>query len=175
MDAKWIIAQIIGLLGTGCMLASFQSKENKGYFLLQFSYNVLYIVHYILLGALSGSLTVILSLIRNGLLLMSDRKWARWNGWVVLLVLASIYAVVISWDNIFSIFPAIAMISMTIANWTMNGKTIRLCNLFVGSPAWLIYNIRYFSISGIIAETLSIISIIISIKRFGLDNLDNKE
>ena len=175
MEFNWILAQVIGLIGTACMLLSFQIKRNSGYFLLQFLYNVLYVIHYALLGALSGSLTIFLSLIRNTLLLLGEHKWARWKGWIVLLVGASLYSVVVSWVDIFSILPAVAMITMTIINWTRNGKLIRLFNLTVGSPAWLIYDIHCVSVSGIIAEALSMISVLISIRRFGLSELDKTE
>ncbi len=172
MNATWIIAQCIGFIGTGSMLLSFQMKKNKKYYFLQLTYKILYIVHYYLLGALSGSLSIFLSLIRNALLL-SNRKEARWKGWVVLLSVGVIFFTIRSWKNGYSILPAIAMIVMTIANWTRNGRTIRLLNLLVGSPAWLIYDFSCQSIPGIIAESLCILSILISIIRFGWRGLED--
>ena len=52
---------------------------------------------------------------------------------------------------------------------------IRLSNLFCASPCWLIFDIIVGSIGGILNETILIVSILVSIYRYGWKGLgENK-
>jgi hypothetical protein len=58
--------------------------------------------------------------------------------------------------------------------WTRNGKTIRVSQLAVVSPLWLLYDllIPTPSLGGILCEVFNIVSVIVSFVRFRKTGFD---
>lgn len=65
-----------------------------------------------------------------------------------------------------------AQLAGTVVFWRNNAKHIRIYQLTVGSPFWLIHNIINFSIGGIITEVFNLISTAISMLRFRKSGFD---
>ena len=164
----------IGFLSTALQVGCFQCKSSRKLIFVQFAANFAFLIHLLLLGAYSGCINVLLSCVRN-LLVNSRRPWTDWNGWLWLLVVANVVGTAITWQNLFSVLPCIAVVSLTIATWSCNGKKIRLANLFSASPAWLIYNIYSGSYSGVVTELFCLGSVVISVVRYGWKALDNTD
>ena len=149
--------------------------RKPGLFAMQMSANAVYIVHFFMLGAYSGCVNLLISFLRNLMLFRSDLKWTQAKGWMWFYIGLNILMAGLTWKDLFSIFPCVAMITMTIVMWTRDGKKIRLASLLVNSPAWLTYDIYTMSYSGILCELFSMISVLVSIKRFGLKALSGDE
>lgn len=171
----YIIAQIIGFVGTGTMLFSYQCKDSKRLFFMQMLSNIAYILHFFMLGALSGSLNLLISLIRNFVLINSKNAWARNSYWLWLFVGLHLIVTLFTWQNLFSLLPCVGMIAIAVSSWTRNGKKIRIANLFINSPSWLIYDIYMRSYAGILCEVLILISVIVSFFRYGMKALDQAD
>jgi len=169
-----LIAQIIGFVGTGFMVISFQFKKNRTLFFLQICSNVATMVHFLLLGAYTGCINIGLGTLRS-FVLCAPWRWAKWKGWPWVIVAMFIGATILTWKNAFSILPCIGMVSYTLGAWTRNRKTLRLASLLVSSPAWLLYDIYAHSYSGIVCEVISMGSVIVSILRYGWKALDTVE
>ena len=92
-----------------------------------------------------------------------------------LFVSLHIIVTILTYQDLFSLFPCIGMVAITIASWTRNGKKIRITNIFVNSPSWLIYDIYTVSYSGIVCEVLTLLSVIISFFRYGVKALDQPD
>ena len=56
--------------------------------------------------------------------------------------------------------------------WTNNARNIRIANLAVNSPCMLLYDVLVKSWGGALNEAVTLVSIIISIIRFGWKALD---
>ena len=171
---KFIIAQAIGFIGTGLLILSYQCKNNNKLFFMQMCANVAYIIHFILLNALTGSVAIAIGLVRNALL-CSGTKFSKNKIWPVLITICYIVSTIMTWKDYFSIFPCIAMIAPTIAGWTFNAVKIRLANLLFNSPCWLIYDLYTMSMSGVVCEAFSLCSIIVSFMRYGFNELNTKQ
>ena len=131
-----------------------------------------FMTQFVLLGAFTGAGTLFISASRNFLLYNAGKSWADWKGWQPLIILAYITACFVTWKDIYSILPGIAMVSGTVAAWTRNGKLIRLNTVCINSPCWLTYDFISHSYAGVIGETFSICSILISFWRYGFKALD---
>ena len=68
-----------------------------------------------------------------------------------------------------------ANIAATIGGYTYSARKIRVIGLCVNSPLWIIYDIVVGSWAGILDEIVSIISMVLSIVRYGWANLDSQE
>lgn len=91
------------------------------------------------------------------------------------LIICSIQIITLffTWSGIISLLPIIANIAATVAGYTYNAKKIRAVAMLVNSPLWIIYDVILGSWAGILDEVVTELSIIISIIRFGWNNLDN--
>jgi len=168
------VTQAIGFVASALQIGSFQCKSSRNLILVQLGANVTFFIHMLMLGAYSGCVGLLVSCLRN--MVMGSRKpWAYWKGWPWLLTAASIVGALLTWQNVFSILPCIAVVSLNLSCWTRNGKTIRIANLCAASPAWLIYDIYSGSLSGIVTELISLGSVVISVLRYGWKALDNTD
>ena len=173
---KWLLVQALGFVGFAMFILSYQVKSNKLLYFFQTAANGLFVIHFILLGTPAGGVGSMLTTIRNGMLVKyNDWKWVQWKGWVVVFSIVSITLTALTWKNILSLFAAIGTISSTIAYWTNNARTIRATNLFCASPAWFIHNAGNGSISGAASDAFTMISVIVSIYRFGWNALADND
>ena len=130
------------------------------------------LLQFLLLNAVSGCLSLGVGVIRNILVYhYNDWKWVRWKGWVVIFILAFALVTWYTWNGWTSLLPFAGMSSCTIAFWKNNALNIRKANLFVASPAWIVYDVIFFSIAGILSELVTMTSILVSVWRFGWKNL----
>lgn len=161
-------AQIIGTIGIIVWFLSFQIKSNKRLFIVQILANMIFCVQFILLGAYAGCIGLFVCCIRNVLIIKrNDWKWANSKVWVAGLITINVALTIISWKSIWDIFALIACVSAVIIYWSNNARNIRAGNLFITCPAWLAYDIYYRAWPSVISEASAIISIIVSIYRFG--------
>lgn len=170
-DIKFL-AQIFGFVGAAVLWASFQCKDTKRLFLLQFIASMIFSLHFFLLGAYTGMILNIIAVLRSLLLYHGNKKWASHPIAMVTVMLMFALSGVFTWDGWISLLPTVSMVFGTMFMWSRNGKSLRLALLLLISPCWLIYNFAMGSISGVLTEMVNIISVIISLFRFGIKELD---
>lgn len=171
MEINWL-AQAVGAVGVILFLVSFQIKSNKALLAIQWLADLMFCIQFILLGAYSGCLSLTVMLLRNVILMCRDRRrWAQWKYWLPVLVGLTVLFTAFTWDGLKSLLPMIAGVGSAIVFWKGNARAYRTANLFCASPCWLIYDIIVGSFAGILNETITLASIILSIIRFGWRSL----
>lgn len=132
-------------------------------------YCLLYTVF--IMGAYTGAISLIVNIIRNVLLLKSNVwKWAKSKNTLYFILLLLTLMTAYTWAGWISLLPFVSVAVTTIGYWTHNGQKIRLSQL-VGSPCTLTYDLIIRSWGGAMSEGIAIVSILISIYRFGWKNL----
>jgi len=170
------IIQLIGFVGMACYIISYQFKSNKTLYFLQMLGSGLFCVQFFLLGAISGCFNLIVIMVRNIMLLKINRyKWIAWKGWIAIITVICTGILFITWEGSLSLLPFAALIGGTIGYWTNNAQKIRLCNMVCACPAWLIYDIAVGTIGGVINESITLGSIILSIYRYGWKNMNDPD
>lgn len=171
---KNIGIQLIGFCGTLLFFSSYQCKDNKKLFRVQFYSYLVYTLHLILLGAVTGGVSYIINTLRSFCL---GSKWKFAKSWEMCaaLCLMQLAALALTWAGWISLLPVVANIAATIAGYTRNGRTIRLAGMFINSPLWMIYSLMSGSMAGVLDEVVTEVSMIVSIVRFGWKNLDKVE
>ncbi len=176
MRSHYVIAQIIGFVALLCYLLSYQVRSNRGLYLAQTAGNFLFMVQFLLLGAYSGCANLVVGILRNLLLTQYGKhKWIRCKGWIAVFGAAHLAVLLFTWNGWTSLLPFAAMMTCTVAFWTDNALNIRKANLFVACPAWIVYDILFGAWAGLLNEMITIASILISIWRFGWNNLGDPE
>lgn len=164
--------QGIGFLGLAFFIISYQIRSNRSLFLCQMIGCIIFCIQMCLLGAFTGAMGLLVNILRNFLLLkISEWTWVKskltLSGIIVLLLFMTVY----TWAGWISLLPFISVAVTSIGYWTNNPQKIRLSQLF-GSPCTLVYDILIRSWGGAISEAMTLLSIIISIFRFGWSNMD---
>lgn len=168
-----LFVQGIGFVGVALYFVSFQVKSNRGLFFVQFLGCLMFTIQFAFLNALSGCFSLIIIMIRNLLLVAQSRyDWAKWRGWCWVLCIILVIIGYTTWNGPASLLPVIGVLASTIGYFTNNARNIRMSNLLVNSPCSLLYDIIVHSWGGVISESLGILSIVISIYRFGWKALD---
>ena len=165
------IIQGIGFIGLALFVVSYQIRSNKALFLVQMLGCMAFCLQFFLMGAYTGAISLVINLIRNLFLFNADRwKWATSKVvmWIILSVLAVTTA--FTWAGWISLLPFASIAITTVGYWTRNALKIRSSQM-IGSPCYLVYDVIVHSWGGVVSETLAIISIIISIYRFGWKEL----
>ncbi len=174
MMVRFIIIQAIGIVGTAIFFLSYQFKNNKTLFRVQFLSYLIYTVHLLLLGAVTGGVSYAINTLRS-FCLGSDVSFLKSKRMCSIICALQILTLVLTWTGWISILPVAANIAATIGGYTKNPQKIRAAGIFINSPLWIIYNILVGSLAGILDEIVSEASMIISVIRYGWKNLDHVE
>lgn len=130
-------------------------------------------LQFALLGTLSGCLSLLVNIVRNTMLTKyNDSAVVRWTGWIVVFSTMSLATALLTWNGWISLLPVARTVAGTIGYWTNNAKKIRIANLTVNAPCMLLYDVLVRLWGGVLNESITILSILISIVRFGWKSLD---
>ena len=168
----WI--QAIGFIGTIVFFLSYQCRQNKNLFRVQFVSYLCYTVHLLLLGAVTGGVSYLLNTFRS-FCLGSKNAFLKSRIMCIIICVLQVITLLFTWDGWQSILPVAANIAATVGGYTYNARKIRAVGIFINSPMWIVYNILVGSWAGILDELVSEASMIISVIRYGWKNLDTVE
>jgi hypothetical protein len=171
-----IIAQALGIFGMLAAVISYQCKKNRNYFIWQGLSGAFFSAQFILIGAWAGLIFNAYNIVRAVAYQSKKAKSVSCVAFLECLVLAaallSIFVFKEAWWLV--LFTLIAQATGTFAMWTRDGKKIRISQMAVVSPFWLLYDllIPVPSIGGILCEVFNMTSVIISFIRFKKTGFD---
>lgn len=159
------IGHIIGFCALILIFISYQIHDKKKLILIQTISTALVCIQYILIGAYSGFALNIVGIIRNIVFYNRDKKF--FSGLFFPIFFACVIPLVslLSWDGYFSIFIVIGLMINTICLGICSTQALRISTI-VSCTLIIIYNICARSYSGIVNETITMISSIIGIIRY---------
>ena len=166
-----IAAQILGVTAVGLFLLSYQLKRRSQIVWVSFFSNLFYVIQYVLLGAFSG---VVMDLLCTAASFLATKKYQpfvkKHTKWfvaaTVLVIMAIGIAITISSHSLMELLPAFGAAFQSAGLWCDNEQTIRKLGL-CGAPCWLVYNIVAQAYGAAIGSLFIIISIIVSLVRYG--------
>lgn len=168
------IGQGIGIIGLLFAVISFQKNSSKGILLFQILASTAFILHFLLIGAYTGSALNFIGVVRNLLFYYigsrrrnKSENHANKKLWLYLFIVIYIIAGSLTYKNFYSIFPIVGTIFSTVSLWIKNPKYIRLVML-PSSPCWMIYNFVNMSIAGVMTELFVMSSLIVAMLRFDI-------
>lgn len=177
---KWLLelldpVQLIGYAGMLCAVLSYQCKKNQTYFFFQILCSTFFMVQFILLGSWAGMIMNVFGIYR-GVILYMGKKCEKMGFLIsiqVCFVISAVVSVVVFNEMIWiAVLLFLAQAGGTLAMWSRDGRIIRGVQVFVASPAWIINNICYFSMGGILCEVFNIVSVLVSVLRFRKTGFD---
>ena len=153
---------ILGFISVGLFFYSYQRSKKQKILAIQTVATALSCIQYLLIGAFSGFALNIVCIIRNFIYSYRDKK--KMKDWVSPLLLALLMAgvSVFSWEGLHSLMITAGLVINTVSLGILGSKNIKR-SIIVSSSLILTYNIFAGSYSGILSESLSIISAIIGV------------
>ena len=165
IQIPWLIAQTLGVVAVILGLINYQMKSSRGILLVLMATAVVFSVHYLLLGQMTGFALNFVNCFRTIVYCNRDKK--IFSGKYIPFVFAVILGIRggISWTGPESLLVIGGIVINTLATSSCNAQLVRK-SILVSSPMVLVYDIFAKSYGGIVYEAICVISSIIGIIRY---------
>lgn len=175
-----VVGQILSIIAMAIAILSFQCKVQRTHIAMQIVSTLFFAVSFLILGAVTGALLNVIANVRAIVYYNKKKLLADKPIWLVgfILAYAAVYVLTFTFpifkteptvfNLIVGLLPVIGMTASNLGLYCKDAKAVRRFGL-ITSPAWLIYNIIYFSIGAILCEAFSIVSIIIGMIRLDMN------
>ena len=160
-----LIGHVLGFISVGLFFYSYQRTQKRKIMLIQTVATALSCVQYLLIGAFSGFALNIVCIIRNFVFYFRDKNQSTGLLTPVLFAVSMAIVSFFSWEGTHSLLITMGLVVNTVCMGIFDAKDFRK-TILVSSSLILIYNIFAFSYSGILSESISLISVIIGIIRY---------
>ena len=165
---NFIIAQIIGSIALIVLIISFQKNEKKKLLKYQMFSSLLYAIQYAFLGpeAYTGCLMNLTSMVRNFAFKRYENK--RPPIYLLIIIIALMITLsLISFENLISLLPMLAMVLYSIAVWNGNLKIVRITDI-ISCLLYIIHNIVVQAYTGLIATIIEMLGAMAAIYKFNI-------
>lgn len=159
-----MIAMFFGVLGVAANVIIYQQKSGKKLLMYKLISDVIWMLHYLSLNAISGALVAGIGIIRETVFLNQNKKWAQSKLWLVLFLILSVLSAAFTWKNVFSVLPALASVLSVYSFWRSKPSLTRTL-AFPISASMLTYDLACGSYMGICNEIFTLGSAIVGIFR----------
>lgn len=162
-----ILVQVIGIVALLLDIASVQFKFRKTILSVQILASITWVVHFLLLGAISGAVMNSVGVLRSvSYFKFQTEPRPFWLPWAIgsVAVIASIF----TWQGVVSLLPLIAMLLAIYGLWQKDEQKIRIC-LLLCIPLWFAYNLIFMSYAGMASDVLALVSGLIALWRYRKD------
>ena len=135
------VAQFLALVICIISSVSYLSKRKETYLAEQFFVNVLYCAQYLILGAISGAIGNVISLVKYVVFYYNAKKGKKNPKWQAILFCAiSIVLGCLALDGWHTLIPIVTAVVFTFAVWQDNPIVLRAIVIFC-SILWIIFNV----------------------------------
>lgn len=160
-----MLPTFIGALGMGANIAIYQQKNRIRILIFKLISDMLWALHYFLLGAYSGFAIAVIGMVRECIFIIEEKRGIKSKPWLFLFLAISILSAVLTWKNAFSLLPACASILSIIGFWQSKPRLTRMIS-FPVSACMLTYDIVSGSIVGVCNEAFTLISAAVGVIRY---------
>ncbi len=180
MDSLYIIGEAFGFAALIEGIFIFISLDKRRILKMKFVSDFLWVINMLCLGAYTGAMLNAVGMIREAIFLQRDRKkFASHIIWLPIFMLLTLLSPTIellstgSLDPM-AIFPTVGSMTMVVGLYQKNTNHIRFYS-FAAMSLWLVYAISIGNISGMISNSIVLVSIIIGIVRYFADKRLNEK
>lgn len=158
------LAQGIGFLAIAVSFFIYLQKSRRKMLICKLITDVLWVLHHVFISSYTAAMIASVSVFRELVFSADHKKWARNKIWILVFSVLSVSAGVLTWRDVYSIFPPIASILLIAAFWNKNKVFTRMFG-FISSVCMFVYGWHYYSAPTIVNEILTQSSIIIAVIR----------
>ena len=161
----FLIGQIFGVIVVILGFITYQIRTQKALLFVQTVTALVFVIHYLLIGAVSGMVLNIVAMIRNLVYSRRDLKLFSGKWWPIAFAVIMGITGMLFWQDWYSVFVVAGLVINSVCMSFKDPQKIRK-SILVTSPLVLVYNAFALSFGGMIYESVAIISALIGIIRF---------
>ncbi len=169
MTCSVILSTLFGVAGIAANTIIFWQRDREKLLFAKLSADIVWTLHYALLGAQAGAATCGISIVREIVFLNRKHRWAKSNLWLALFVALSILSGILTRTSFLSILPILASILSVIGFSIGRPHLTRILQIFI-SVMFLIYDIYVISYAGMINEIFTLSSVVLALLYFKFPN-----
>ncbi len=180
MDHLYIIGEAVGFVALVQGISIFVSLDRRKILKLKFVSDFLWVINLLCLGGYTGAMLNAIGMVREVVFLYRDRKkFASHIIWLPIFMSLAMLSPLIEFVSTGSldpvaVFPAVGSTIMVVGLYQKNSNHLRYYS-FVAMSLWLVYSISLHNISGMISNSIVLLSIIIGIVRYFVDKSLNEK
>ena len=159
-----ILADILGVAGIIIAVILYQQKNRKSLLAYKLTLDLIWLVHYALIGAYSGAAVAAIAALRELVFVKRDPKKAGSIVWLPIFISVAVITTVWTWSSAYSLFTLAASCIAVISFFIGNPKLSRVL-AFPVCASLLIYDVSCHSVWGVVNESFAILSSIVGIIR----------
>ncbi len=161
---NWI-AQGLGLIAMSSLLIGYQQTKREKLLACKLTADVFWTAHYLVLGGYAGAIPNFVGIFRELVFINRERKkWASYIIWPIIFIVIGWGMGAFTFKSAWNILPILSSTAATLSLWFKNPKLTKMV-IIPACTSYLIYNITVGSYVGILNESFSIISLLISLTR----------
>ena len=160
-----LLGHTIGFISVALFFYSYQRTKKSKIMIIQTVATALSCVQYLLIGATSGFTLNIVCIIRNFAFYYREKNNKTDLATPVLFAVAMAAVSCFSWEGIHSLLITLGLVVNTVCMGIFDAKNFRK-TILISSTLILVYNIFAHSYSGMLSESISLISVVIGIIRY---------
>ena len=166
IDTLFIAAQAIGFVATGIGIASYQAKRRYTLLVMQTTSNMMWLIHYLMLGSLSAVFANLIGIIRNIVYSFRGKyKFVESKLVPAAAIAACLITGIFTYNGPFDTLPIIGMMLASVAFYIEDEKIIRYISIFI-ALSWITFGIYARSIASVVSDGMTLISVIVAIFRY---------
>lgn len=159
-----LVSEILGFVGVGLNAAVYQQKKRERLLIFKLISDVVWMLHYGLMGNFSGAAVATIGIARESTFLVVDKRGIDRRPFLLIFLGCACFSVWLTWGGWFSVLPATASFLSVLSFWQQKPRASRLLALPI-SACMLTYSITVGSYAGIANEVFTVSSTIIGIIR----------
>ena len=157
----FVVAQILGVLGTACNVISMQLKKKEQILLCFVFAGIFFSANYLLLAGYTGAIVCTVATLQTFVSYLLQRRGKEIPKWLIaLFFVLSFLGGIITYQHIVDILPILGGITYTWAIIQKEEKYIRWIS-FSNYILWLVYDIFVKAYSTAISDSICIVSTLI--------------
>lgn len=160
----YLLAQVLGVIGIVLTFFIFSARRRQTILLSKLTGDVIWVIHYFLIGAYSGAGMNIICTMREIVFFNKEKKWASHRFWLFLFIALNITSGLLTWEGWISLLPMFGSCCTVMSFWCTKPLHIRLVAA-PGQTLWLLYAILHVTPTSIICNAFSLVSIAIGLCR----------
>ncbi|MBR3153071.1 MAG: YgjV family protein [Clostridia bacterium] len=159
---EMLLIQGIGGIGYGTLSLSYFKKEKKQILFMEIISYICFTIHFYLLNGMTGAICNLIGFFSLVTIYLSDKYKIR-NKFIIPIFFVGLILIinVLTFQNIFSVFPMIASTIVILSFLGTNENIIRGVGV-ISALSWLIYAIVYKSYISIVFEVVTLAGVCIA-------------
>ncbi len=167
---KFLVAQILGIIGPSLKIVSIQFKDKKKILLMFVLVNLTIGIELLLLNAYSGALVCFIAVVQtiiNYLYIRKDKKFPMF--YIPIYVIVSLIAGIYSYKELMDILTILCAMLYIASICQTKEKNIRIIS-FLNMSFWIVYNLYNSAYTDALFKVGFLISTAIAIYKYDIKN-----